>query len=75
MYANVFCHICNEPLFIREFLCNKYAEVYIEKSILSDGRFTALIDNNFITGRGDANNDRKHVLPTVCFVIEVKQKY
>jgi hypothetical protein len=62
MYANIFCHICNEPFF-RKKVCNKYAEVYEKKGILNDGGFSALIDSNFITGRRDANNGRKHVLP------------
>jgi hypothetical protein len=72
MYANVFCHICNEPSFFRKKVCNKYAEVFKEgRSIFSYGGFTALIDSNFITGKGDANDDRKHALPSVCLVIEV----
>jgi hypothetical protein len=71
MYANVFCHICNEPFF-RKYVCNKYAKDLEEgKSLLGSDGFTALIDHNFITGRGDANNGRKHVVPAVCSAIDV----
>jgi hypothetical protein len=74
MYANVFCHICNEA-FTRHSFCKKYTVYQEDENGLGDGGgFTALIDFKFITGRGDANNGRKHVLPRVCSVIEVSSR-
>jgi hypothetical protein len=70
LYANVFCHICNEAFFRRRF-CTKYTEGNEIKSGSKDGVFTALIDYMFLTGRGDANNGRKHISPTVCSAIDV----
>jgi hypothetical protein len=75
MYANVFCHICNEAVFIRHRLCDKYAEDQAIKSGREDGAFTALIDYNFITRRGDDKNSRKQKLPTVCSGIDVSLMY
>jgi hypothetical protein len=69
LYANVFCHICNE-IFYRNKFCKIYAEDE-SKTPLENGVFTALIDFNFITGRRHDDNGKKHVLPTVCSVIDV----
>jgi hypothetical protein len=60
VYANAFCHICNEA-FYRHRVCKKYSEHAEIKSGGEKGVFTTLIDYKFIIGRGDSTNHKKNM--------------
>jgi hypothetical protein len=64
MYANVFCHICNDERFDKFLLCRKISDGGL-KGVKSKG-FTALIDSDFIDKLNDNNIVKEEVLPRAC---------
>jgi hypothetical protein len=74
MYANVFCHICNEVSYFRDNHCRKFTEGQIGKMGSGKG-FVALIDDKFIAASRNTDNGRKNDLPTACSIKNVSHKY